>query len=233
MAGRVSGAAMVLIIGFLGQAAHGQAGEERIYSGFSDRISTPGQPPLDELMRTDRILRTTVACVFKREPSRVKALLETAPGSIRETKLIDTFQSRIDNCNDTSQSIMFSQSLLRGAFAEIVYHNEFPEGLAPANPIAAETLATWAEPRLEEGGDTQLELLHSAARCLVAAQPAAMRALLATDPMSMAELKTMQTLRQALASCLFSGMKLTTSRQALRGLLAEAGLAYGRVARTS
>ena len=223
MTGRLAASVLATVFACLSQAAPAQA-----IKGWSDlNASLQGQPTA-EVARMDAALRATVSCVFKREPSRVRAMLKTAPGSKQEASRLISFEPALYRCNESLQKISFSRSLLRGVFAEIVYDDEFPTGFATETPWPADKAFAWSEPRLRQGGDQQLELLHSAARCIVAARPVMIRDLLASEPLSETEREAMRAISEPLGPCLFKGIRFTASRQSLRGLLAEAAREYGR-----
>lgn len=189
------------------------------------RVATPGSQLREDVAQSDKLFRQAITCVATEELYRVKSLLATAPGSKDEKRLITSVKSAIDYCILGPQDVRYSESLLRGGFAEVLYHKAFPGGFAPSAP--AEGATAWAEPWLNRGGDQSLELLHSAARCLVVGHPARVRDLLETQPLSAAETQAMGEVQKLLVPCLFSGITLTSNQQSLRGLLAEAALGYG------
>lgn len=191
-----------------------------------DRM-THAEPERGEAAHMDPLFRRTLACVDSREPSRTRTLIQTIPGSRIEARVMGGFQSRLDQCYvGTGRGLGFTWNLMRGGFAEIYYHREFPNGLASGAPDAAWADA-WIRPRVVDGVVSQEELLHSTARCVVARQPAVVTRLLAGAPFSAAEVGAMRELRGDISSCLDSGIHLTASPQSLRGLLAEAALLYG------
>ncbi|HMG47384.1 MAG TPA: hypothetical protein VK614_07995 [Allosphingosinicella sp.] len=191
-----------------------------------DRM-THAEPERGEAARMDPLFRRMLACVDSREPGRTRTLIRTIPGSRIEARVLGGFQSRIDQCYvGTGRGIGFTWNLMRGGFAEIYYHREFPAGLASGARDAAWAEA-WIRPRVAEGIVSQEELLHATARCVVVRQPGIVTRLLAGAPFSAAEVSAMRQLRGDISSCLDSGIQLTASPQSLRGLLAEAALLYG------
>src|SRR3546814_5557133 len=98
-------------------------------------------------------------------------------------KLADSLQSRDDNCLGRG-SISFPHYVWRGGLAEVVYHREFPNGLDTTTKPATEVTLVWSDPNLDSDGVQALELVHSAARCLVARQPKRVSDLLETETMS-------------------------------------------------
>ena len=95
-----------------------------------------------------------------------------------------------------------------------------------AKPASEVTLA-WSDPNLDSDGNQALELMHSAARCLVVRQPKRVSDLLTTETMSAEEMRVIRDLQDDLGACLFEGMTFNGNRQSLRALLAEAALEYG------
>jgi hypothetical protein len=214
----------------------GGAAAAQIPTSTQDRVTTPIPPSLQEIARTDAVFRDAVACVVRYQPARTRALLDTVPGSSGEGTILYSFQSRLDQCYDyyrnEGRSLGFTSNLLRGVVAEIYYHREFPGGIA-ANAVAApETLTSWTQPRPDDGAVSQVEMLHSMARCVTVRQPAGVAALLAADPFTTGERDAIRTLQPDLAACLDSGIEFAASRQSLRGLLAEAALHYAEASRT-
>ena len=217
---RASYGLAIAVVGFSGAAvAQGDTGRAEPPTLLMTESASP-------VAKSDRIFREALACVVKREPARSRAILSTAPGSKEEANAGWGFDDRVEECATSVGSISFSTSLLRGGLAEIYYHREFPNGLVVEAP-ADETAVAWTQPRLDRGGDQQLELLHSAAKCLVVGQPAQVRTLLAAEPFSSAEQQALGDIQKSLGPCLFKGVKFTASKQTLRGLLAEAAFAYG------
>jgi hypothetical protein len=194
----------------------------------SDRITRPGIRRGDAA-RTDSTFRHVIACTVLREPVRSRNLVASIPGSLAESMIVSSYQSRLDQCYpQLIGGLGFTWELLRGGIAEVFYHRDFPAGL-PAAPAAApgEAALAWARPRIFEGRVTGAEIPHAIARCLVLRQPATVSALLASPPFSAGEMSAMRSLEGDLAACITVGTRFTASRQSLRGLLAEAALHYG------
>ena len=204
------------------------AGAAQNPTSSSDRI-TPPYHRRGDAARSDPDFRHVLACTVLREPTRSRNLLATIPGTPAESRIMSSYQSRLDQCYPRAMGgLTFSWDLLRGGIAEVFYHRTFPGGLpaAPAAPPGEAALA-WARPRLFEGRVTGAEIPHSIARCLVLRQPAVVSALLANPPFSAGELAAIRSLQGDLAACINNGVRFTASRQSLRGLLAEGALAYG------
>lgn len=196
----------------------------------NDRM-THAVPGRGEAAQTDPLFRRTLACVLVREPRKPRNLVDTLPGSREEARLLGAFQSRLDQCYvGTVHGIGFSWDLLRGGFAEIYYHREFPGGL-PGAPAHTAWVEAWTRPRAAAGGAPQAEMLHATMRCVVVRRPEVVGRMLAAAPFTAEEASAVRMLRDDLSACLNSGVQLTASRQSLRGLLAEAALHYGEAIR--
>jgi len=192
-------------------------------------------PSLAEVARTDAVFRDLVACVVRYQPARSRNLLDTVPGTSAEATILYSFQSRMETCYDYNRTggraLGWHGNLLRGVIAEVYYHREFPHGVTPANAVPAEATAPWAAPRPAEGDRANGDMVHAMARCVLVRRPADVHALLASTPFSAGERNVMRSLQPDLATCLDTGVELSASRQALRGLFAEAALHYGEAQR--
>lgn len=212
----------VAALALLAAAAPGAA---QILTSTQDRM-THGKPSDSDVARSDALLRRTAACVVKRAPTRIESLLRTAPGSANEKNILWSFQSRLDWCLPTDDSIGFPWTLLRGALVEALYKERFPTPLPAPQAVAPEVLTAWAAPHFKSGGTVELEYFHGVARCIVAHDPRLVEKLLATTPMAADELSALKPIRPLLPGCIDSGIAFTVSRESLRGLLAEALLRY-------
>ena len=187
-------------------------------------------PNRSEVARTDAVFRDLVTCVIRYQPARTRNLLDTIPGTSAEASILYSFQSRMETCYDYNRTggraLAWPTNELRGANAEVKYHRAFPQGESPAASVPTETSAAWVAAR--GGGD----MIHSTARCVMMRRPADVRAMLAAEPLGPAERAAMRAMQADLAACLDSGVEFTASRQALRGLLAEAALHYGEAQRS-
>ena len=223
---------MVLAALVLAGAHHAVA---QIPTSTHDRLTTPIDPRASEIARTDRVFRETVECTIGRQTSRSRNLLDTVPGTHSEGTILSSFQSRLDSCynayRNQGRSLGFYANLLRGTIAEHFYRVEVPNGLSAARDIAPELTAAWTRPRLVDGETTQTEMVHSMARCVTVRQPETVRAMLAAEPLSSGEREAIRALQPDLGACLDTGVSFEASRQAIRGLLAEAALHYALASR--
>jgi hypothetical protein len=193
-------------------------------------------PNRSEVARTDAVFRDLVACVIRYQPARTRNLLETVPGTSAEASILYSFQSRMETCYDYNRTggraLGWQGNLLRGVIAEVYYHRAYPQGVAPAANVPAETAAAWVAPRPSRDNSANGDMIHSTARCVMARRPAEVRTMLASVPLSAEERAAIRTIQGDLGACLDSGVEFTASRQALRGLLAEAAFHYGQAQRS-
>jgi hypothetical protein len=200
----------------------------QIPTSTSDIVPSTSGPSRSEVARADAVFRDLVECVIRYQPARTRNLLGTIPGTHEEATILDSFDSRMEQCYEFSRTggraMTFSSSLLRGGIAETYFRRDFPAGLSAEPALTAEAAAAWTQPRPSANQVTQMEMLHSMARCVTARQPAAVGTMLRAAPLSAEERAAMRTLQPDISACLDSGVEFAVSRQALRGLLAEAAL---------
>jgi hypothetical protein len=120
----------------------------------------------------------------------------------------------------------FQGNVLRGIVAETYFASDFPAGIASASNVPPEAAEAWARPRPADGQISQMEMMHAMARCVTVRQPATVSTMLRATPYSPEERAALRALQPDLAACLDSGVEFTASRQALRGLLAEAAFHF-------
>jgi hypothetical protein len=202
------------------------ASQAQYVSSTHDRLTTPGEPQSQDVLRGNELFREMARCVVDRQTTRVENLLRSPPGSDAEASLAYSLQSRYDQCMGMG-SISVPYYVLRGGLAEVLYHRKFPNGLDTTTKPASDVTLAWSDPHLNSGGDQALELMHSAARCLVARQPKRVSDLLATETMTPEEMRVIRDLQGDLGACLFQGITFNGNRQSMRALLAEAALEYG------
>ena len=209
-------------------------GLAQIPTSTHDRMTTPTPPTRSEIARTDAALRDLAACVVRRQPGRTQTLLRTIPGTDAEARVLLSFESVMNSCYNAhlnqGRSLGLSLHLLRGIFAETWLGSDFPggiSGLAGQGPVPDE----WIAARLVGGVAPTADKLHAMARCVTARRPDGVAALLAASPLGPQENAAFRALQPDLVACLDAGIELTASRQALRGMLAEAAYHYARARR--
>ena len=225
----IAAAALLAVLGVATPVA------AQIPTSTQDIVRTTSPPARSEIALTDEVFRDLIECVIRYQGARTRNLLGTIPGTHQEATLLGSFDSRMNSCYDYARNggraLTFSSELLRGFIAQAYLRRDFPNGVAAATNVTPEAAATWTRPRPGEGRISQIEMLHSTARCVMVRQPATVDTLLRTAPLSAEERAAMRTLQPDLAACLDSGVEFSASRQALRGLLAEAAFHYGAAQR--
>ena len=204
------------------------AAAAQIPTSTSDIVPSTSGPSRSELARADAVFRDLIDCVIRYQGARTRNLLDTIPGTHEESTILYSFDSRMEQCYEFARTggraMTYSPSLLRGAIAEAYFRRDFPVGLGAEAPPAPEAGSAWTQPRASGGQVTQMEMLHSMARCVTARQPGSVGAMLRATPLSAEERAAMRTLQPDISACLDAGVEFAVSRQALRGLLAEAAL---------
>jgi hypothetical protein len=120
--------------------------------GTSRQFSEPPQRSTDAA-RTDPELRHMAACLIQRQPSGTRNLLAMIPGSPVEQRTMSGYESQLNQCvSYTERGIGFGWQLLRGAIAEIYYHQDFPAGLHPLRPISRRRRRTHGRMRVSSMG---------------------------------------------------------------------------------
>lgn len=214
----------------------GSAAAAQIPTSTEEIRWRPTDPNRSEVARTDAVFRDLVACVIRYQPARTRNLIDTVPGTSAEATILTSFQSRMETCYDYyrtgGRALGYASNLLRGVIAEVYYHRAYPQGVSPAAGVAAETTAAWVAYRPARDGGASGDMIHSTARCVMVRRPAEVRSLLAAAPFSVEERNAMRAIQADLGACLDSGVQFEASRQALRGLLAEAAFHYGEAQRS-
>jgi hypothetical protein len=198
----------------------------QIPTSTHDIIPGSAPPTRSDTARADLAFRDMMACVLQREPARARNLVESLPGSHEEARLSASLQSRMESCFDYAaagrNALIYDLGIARGVVAELLLARDFPNGLAPADPLMARALETWTRPRVVRGAPWRGDMVHAMARCVAARRPADVLALVRSTPFTPAETALMRALRPDLTACLEQGVALEASPQALRALLAEA-----------
>ena len=207
----------------------------QVPTSTSDIVPSTSGPSRSEVALSDQVFRDLVSCVIRYQPARTRNLLGTIPGTRQESTILYSFDSRMETCYDAfrtgGRAMTYQGNVLRGVVAETYFARDFPAGISPATNVGPEAAAAWARPRPADGAIPQMEMLHAMARCATIRQPATVSAMLRAAPFSPEERAALRALQADLSACLDAGVEFTASRQALRGLLAEAALHYGEAQR--
>lgn len=169
-------------------------------------------------------LHRFVSCLAESRPAQVRQLLgatSAASASLSYHALADDnrcFMRVYPNGEFRPQDVAFSQDLLRGRLAEqaLLARSEAVGHLQPLPLQQKRYLRSWfvttgRNPAVDEMG-----------ACMADTDPAAIAALIKTDPGSSDEAVTFGTMSASLTRCLSAGTRLDAGRQALRAALADA-----------
>lgn len=158
-------------------------------------------------------------CLLKRNPGRVRAFLAAVPGSDREMTIRWYLYHQLAFCLSHASGFRIDDAVGRGLAAERTFATNFSEAPVPAAPIGETEFGPLSEPaRLPP----RIMPSYVFARCVVMADAAGVRALLASARDSAAETAAFAALRPDFAPCVARGATLATDRWTLRPFLAEA-----------
>jgi hypothetical protein len=161
------------------------------------------------------------ACVVGRDPAPAEALLATAPFSGDERDKAVRLLRSAERCLRQRQPLVTSAPVLRGAVAETLYEARF------AQPAAARTPAAPAAPVLRPADIAArddagfLTTSWGLAHCAAPQHADQVRALLASETGTDAELTALQALYPAFTACVAAGTQLRVDRGGIRAMLAE------------
>ena len=199
-------------------AQYGPAPPQQVPDTASNRSSQPAQPS-GPASRVDVL--GAAACVTGRDTEAADALLATAPFSRDERERAVRMIRSAQRCLRSDNPISTSAMMFRGGVAETLYETRF------AQPATALTPAAGASPFFQAANvaghenEALLTSHYQLAQCSAPAQPALVRALLATEPGSAEERTALEALYPAFRTCLPEGTQLSLDPGAIRGMLAE------------
>jgi hypothetical protein len=162
-----------------------------------------------------------VQCVVARDAPSAEAMLATSPYTSDERDKAVRLLRAADRCMRRSSAMTTSALVLRGAVAETLYESRFQQ------PPAARTPAPGVAPLLRAADiasrDDAAFITSSfdLGLCTAPAHPDQVRALLATDPGTDAEVAALQALGPAFTACVARGTQLRVDRGGIRAILAE------------
>ena len=160
-----------------------------------------------------RALQMYGRCVLRRDAARVDALLATAPGSADEQTLSKQIVDRDGSgCLGNNASLRGDDKLFRGSLAEAVYRRRY---------MAADAVALDGAMKASPSTDFA-DVVSKFADCVVAGNPAQIRALFASEPMSVEEKAAVGALSPGFAPCIDPTQQLRLNKAILRAILASA-----------
>lgn len=188
------------------------------------RAQAQGQQNPAQTASTRADLIRAVACQLGAAPDPLDAVLATAPYSAPEAAAVEALLPHLRSCNN-NRPFTTPPAALRGAVAEALLKARF------ATPQAARTPALGAKPLLDVTAATarpdaaSLVTSYGIADCMALTQADQVRALLAIDPGSPAEVAFFNaTLGPLLSRCAATAGgtgTVSVDGRTLRGLLAE------------
>ena len=204
-------------------AQYGPAPPQQVPDTPANRSSPPAQAS-GPASRVD-VLRAA-GCATGRDTEAADALLATAPFSGDERERAVRMLRSAQRCLHSATPIATSAMMFRGAVAETLYEARFAQPATALSPAAA--AAPFFQPANVAGHENAAILTthFQVAQCAAPAQPALVRALLATEPGSAEESTALEALYPALGACVPPGSvppgtQLGIDRAAIRGMLAE------------
>jgi hypothetical protein len=162
-----------------------------------------------------------VACLFKRNPGRVRAYLASVPGSREEAIIASYFFHQLGWCLSGGVTrLWINGSMARGIAAEHVLVADFPgEPRAMATAFDNQSFGPLSKP-LEV--TPEIAAAYDLARCAVQRDMAGVARLIGTRRGSAAEGDSVRVLTPTLSACVVAGATFSTDRDSLRAFLAEA-----------
>lgn len=159
------------------------------------------------------------ACAIGRDAVSGDALLATVPRSAEERTAAVAFLRVAERCLRNNMRVNTSAMTLRGAIAETLYETQFAAAPAARTPpLGAKPLArpTGAEDLAE------LEPSYALVDCTVPKRPDLVRALLATETRTEAEIAAINALNPAFVTCVARNARLGIEPRSIRSMFAEA-----------
>ena len=179
--------------------------------------ATPAPAPASRA----ELLRAAV-CVVGHEAEGARALLATTPFSPEERDHAARLLRAAERCLRLRSQLATSALMFRGAVAEALYESAFALPPAARNPAAA-AAAYYQSATLTARADApQLTTHFELAQCAAPGHGDLVRALLATEPGTDAEMAALTALYPVFASCVRAGTQLRVDRGVIRAFVAEA-----------
>ncbi len=154
-------------------------------------------------------------CMLKQDEKRARAIMETAPGSPEELRIMKSLAKRGGFCIKGMWRLEMRESVVRGSVAGALLRRD-EEGLArlrQTTPVAATRVASLENDRAQ---------MTALAECAVAAAPAEAVAVITSEQRSDGERVAIAALQPALADCAPDAATIRMDRHGLRSNLADA-----------
>lgn len=161
------------------------------------------------------------ACVVGRDAAPAEALLATAPFSSDEREKAVRLLRTAERCLRQRQPVLTSAPVLRGAVAEALYQARFAQPATARTPAAAAAPLALASEFSAREDAAYLTTSYGLAYCAAPQHPEQVRALLATEAGTDAEMAALQALYPSFTGCVAAGTQLRIDRGGIRAMLAE------------
>ena len=161
------------------------------------------------------------ACVVGRDATSADVLLATVPYSSDEREKAVRMLRTAERCLRLGTPLATSALVFRGAVAESLYEARFAQPVAARAPAAGSAPVFRAAEVATRQDSALIATSFDIAQCVPPRQPALVRALLATEPASDAEMAALQALYPAFGQCVTQGTQLQIDRGSIRAMLAE------------
>jgi hypothetical protein len=166
-------------------------------------------------------MRAFAQCVASRSRGRLAKLLSLPVGSPEYIGLSRSiFDREGDECLSGGE-LSFSTTILRGAFFEAAYLQEFGRDITTDFSAVKDSgyRARYAEPY--SPAERAAMALEQYGECIARANPRASRILIGTNPSTASESQIFTELAPSFGPCLTKGSEISFSKTVLRGLIAE------------
>jgi hypothetical protein len=186
----------------------------------SPRRAAPA-PAAETPAATPAEVLAAVACALGRDARVGDALLAAVPRSPEEMTAARAFLRVAERCVRNTSGIATSAMTLRGAIAETLYETQFATAPAARTPpLGAKPLARPAPSA--DAVVAELAPSYDLVDCTVPKRPDLVRALLATEPRTEAEIAAINALNPAFATCLARNARISIEPRSIRSMFAEA-----------
>lgn len=178
----------------------------------------PERGKLSDAEQARATMYNYAACVAKSSPGRLRAYLQTFPGSNEARRVANTLSS--DDCLSTGE-LRFSETLFRGGAYDVLYRKQFRvNGPTDLNAVAPLDYAS--------GGDAEvlsnvssIVALRKLADCTVRRSPANARTLILSTIGSKSEDTAFAGIVPNMSACMPADTKLKFSKAMFRGTVSE------------
>ena len=213
------GAPALLALAAPATAQYGAPPRQEIPNAGSSSPQSRPQAPVPPSSQAQVI--AAAACLAGSDSATGNALLATAPYSTAERDQAIRVIRAAERCGRERLHLSTSALVMRGAVAEGLYESAFPQPAAPHDPVTL--AAAWFQPAQATTREDSAGLAPSFALgvCTAAAAPDLVRAVLATEAGTDAEMSAITALNPIFSRCVDRGSSIQVDRTGIRAILAE------------